>query len=97
LAVRLNMTADERSAVFHAALLRSIGCTAHAPENAAIFVDDAAFQAALKRLDPGDPGVFAAQLARFGDWAPERQWELAATFGRIAGTVGVYGPGVAVR
>ncbi|MDQ1531009.1 MAG: hypothetical protein QOE37_1114 [Microbacteriaceae bacterium] len=87
---RLGSSDEERSTVFHAALLRSIGCTAHAPENAAVFVDDTAFQAALKRLDPGDPSVFAAQLAHFGEWVPGRQRELAATFGRIAGTVGPY-------
>jgi hypothetical protein len=29
-----------RRAVFHAALLRSVGCTAHAPENAAMFGDE---------------------------------------------------------
>ncbi len=89
-ATRLDMSAEERATVFHAALLRSIGCTAHAPENAATFVDDTAFQAALKRLDPGDPNVFASQLSRFGEWEPNRQRELAATFGRIAGTVGPY-------
>ncbi|MHC1560827.1 HD domain-containing phosphohydrolase [Actinomycetospora sp. C-140] len=84
----LDMSLEDRATVFRAALLRSIGCTAFAPENAAYFVDDTAFQAALKRLDPGDPSVFAAQLARFGNWVPARQGELAATFGRIAATVG---------
>lgn len=34
-AARLDVPVPERSTVFHAALSRSIGCTAHAPENAA--------------------------------------------------------------
>ena len=82
----LGWSRDERLAVFHTALLRSIGCTSHAPENAALFVDDTAFQAALKRLDPGDPAVFTAQLARFGDWAPGRG--LAQRFTAVAATEG---------
>ena len=45
----------------------------HAPENAALFVDDTAFQAALKRLDPGDPAVFGAQLAGSAPGRPDRQ------------------------
>jgi hypothetical protein len=40
--------------VFHTALLRSIGCTSHASENAADFGDDIEFQSALKELDLGD-------------------------------------------
>ncbi|WP_141282190.1 HD domain-containing phosphohydrolase, partial [Pseudonocardia hydrocarbonoxydans] len=82
----LGWSRDERLAVFHTALLRSVGCTSHAPENAALFVDDTAFQAALKRLDPGDPAVFTAQLARFGDWAPGRG--LAQRFTAVAATEG---------
>src|SRR5687768_5665298 len=65
------------AAVFHVALLRSIGCTAHASENAALFGDDMAFEAAFSRLDPGAPGVLTGQLAGFGQWEPERQAELA--------------------
>ncbi|MFC4943175.1 hypothetical protein [Pseudonocardia sp. GCM10023141] len=80
----LGLAEAERLALFHASLLRSIGCTAAAPENAALFVDDRAFQAALKRLDPGDPNVFGSQLAAFGDWAPQRQGELARRFTEIA-------------
>ena len=34
-----------------------------------MFVDDVAFQAALKSFDPGDPVVRAAQLREFGAWA----------------------------
>lgn len=44
---------DERSAVLHARAGALDGCTAHATENAALFVDDTAFPAALKLLDPG--------------------------------------------
>jgi HD-GYP domain-containing protein (c-di-GMP phosphodiesterase class II)/DNA-binding CsgD family transcriptional regulator len=84
----LGLDEPDRLALFHASLLRSIGCTSYSPENAALFVDDRAFQAALKRLDPGDPAVFSAQLARFGDWAPTRQRELAGRFAEIAATVG---------
>ena len=84
----LGLDETDRMAVFHAALLRAIGCTAFAPENAAHFGDDTAFQAVLKRLDPGDPAVFGAQLAQFGDWAGPRQPELAAHFVKIAAVEG---------
>jgi HD-GYP domain-containing protein (c-di-GMP phosphodiesterase class II) len=77
----------ERRAVFHAALLRAIGCTAHAPENAAMFLDDMMFQRAFKLLDPADPETFAA---RFGDWAGARQQELLALVIEKTPTVGVY-------
>jgi HD-GYP domain-containing protein (c-di-GMP phosphodiesterase class II)/DNA-binding CsgD family transcriptional regulator len=78
--------AGER-AVYQVSLLRALGCTAYAPENASQFVDDMAFQAAIKRLDPGDPTDFGA---RFGSWAgPEIQPELARRFGEVAPT---YGP-----
>src|SRR5437870_13652354 len=60
LAVVLQLSLDQRRAVFHAALLRSIGCTGHAPENAAMFGDDLAFERAYKVLDPGDAATFAA-------------------------------------
>jgi hypothetical protein len=46
LADALDLGFDERRTVFHAALLRAIGCTAHAPENAAMFLDDMMFQRA---------------------------------------------------
>lgn len=82
----LRLPDTDRLAVFHASLLRSIGCTSHASENAALFVDDTAFQAALKRLDPGDPAVFGAQLATFGSWAPGRG--LARRFAEIAAVEG---------
>jgi HD-GYP domain-containing protein (c-di-GMP phosphodiesterase class II) len=84
----LGLDESGRATVFHASLLRSVGCTAVAPENAALFGDDMAFQAALKRLDPGDPDVFGAQLRTFGDWAPGRQAELADRFVAVAATEG---------
>jgi hypothetical protein len=59
-----------RAAVFYTALLRSLGCTAHASENAALFGDDTRFEAAFGRLDLGDGTAPAAQLAGFGSWAP---------------------------
>src|SRR5713226_2544534 len=64
-AAALRLSVDQRRAVFHAALLRSIGCTSHAPENAAMFGDDVRFERALRELDPADQKTFAA---RFGDW-----------------------------
>ena len=85
---RLGLHGTELATVHHTALLRAVGCTSHASENAAQFDDDIAFQHALKDLDPGDPDVFGAQLARFGDWAGERQGELVAQFAQIAPTVG---------
>lgn len=87
-AQRLGLPAGDRAVVHTAALLRSIGCTSHAPENAGQFDDDMAFQAALKRLDPGDPAVFGAQMGTFGSWAGDRQPAMAQRFLEIAGTVG---------
>lgn len=88
LATALGLDEADRSAVYHGALLRAVGCTAHAPENAALFDDDTAFQAVLKRLDPADPAVFGAQMATFGSWAGARRAELAARFLAIAPTEG---------
>jgi HD-GYP domain-containing protein (c-di-GMP phosphodiesterase class II)/DNA-binding CsgD family transcriptional regulator len=79
--------ADRRD-VFHASLLRAIGCTSNAPENAEFFGDDIEFQARLKVLDPGDPVVFGAQLAEFGSWQPQRRAELAQRFVELAPTEG---------
>src|SRR5438132_10206032 len=84
-AVRLS--ADQRRAVFHAALLRAIGCTAHAPENAAMFGDDIRFERALKELDPADSATFSS---RFGDWDPGRQKDLVELFAEHAPTTGGY-------
>src|SRR4051794_35591796 len=76
----LGLDDADRAAVFCAALLRSIGCTAHASENAALFGDDVRFEAAFQRLDPGDPAVLADQLAHFGNWSPGSQGERARRF-----------------
>src|SRR3979411_395596 len=87
LASALRLSVEMRRAVFHAALLRSVGCTAHAPENAAMFVDDLQFERAFKELDPADTATFAT---RFGDWDPPRQQELLATVVAETPTTGVY-------
>jgi hypothetical protein len=83
----LEVDETTRGTVFQAALLRSIGCTSHAAENAALFIDDTAFQRALKQLDPADPAVFGAQMERFGDWAEDAQ-QLAQRFLEVAPTEG---------
>ena len=72
----LGLDAADRRAVYHAALLRSVGCTGYAVENDKLMGDDVAFQAALKALDPGDPAVFGAQMAAFGRWParPSPRW-----------------------
>jgi HD-GYP domain-containing protein (c-di-GMP phosphodiesterase class II)/DNA-binding CsgD family transcriptional regulator len=80
----LGWSEQDRRVVFQAALLRAVGCTSHASENADLFADDVAFQAALKQLDPGDGAVFGAQLREFGSWAPGRQAELVERFAAIA-------------
>ena len=76
LAVQMRLGPEQRRAVFHAALLRSIGCTAHAPENAAMFGDDLRFEWAFKELDPADTETFAR---RFGEWDPPHQPALLET------------------
>lgn len=83
----LRLSRDEQRAVFHTALLRAIGCTAHAPENAAMFGDDIHFEHALKELDPADPETFSA---RFGDWDPGRQPDLLALLVEQTPIAGVY-------
>jgi HD-GYP domain-containing protein (c-di-GMP phosphodiesterase class II) len=76
---------DELADAFQAALLRALGCTAYATENAWHFGDDLAFQRDLHTLDPTDPESFA----RFGSWAGEpRGAQLRAHFVEIAPTVG---------
>jgi hypothetical protein len=72
-AERLDVSEDERSTVFHVALLRSIGFTAHDPENAAVIVDDTAFQAAQQAPRSGRPERVRRQVARFGEWEPGRR------------------------
>lgn len=91
LAQLLGLDGDSRRVVFYTALLRAVGCTAHAPENAAMFGDDIAFQAVYEVMDPGDERVFAAQLSTFGDWAGPRAGPvLARRFVEQAPTVGPY-------
>lgn len=72
-ATELGLSVADRRVVYQAALLRAIGCTSHAPENAEMFADDVAFQAAFHELDPTSSDVFPAQLAAFGSWAPAQQ------------------------
>jgi hypothetical protein len=80
--------AEQRTAHV-AALLRSVGCTSHAVENGAVFGDDVAIEAVLHVLDPGDPEVFAAQMAGFGAWAaPADRPALARRFAEIAPVTG---------
>src|SRR4051812_8105965 len=65
LAGELDVGLSEQRAVYHAALLRAIGCTSHSSENAALFGDDLEFSRFFRVLDPGDEAVFARQLAGF--------------------------------
>jgi HD-GYP domain-containing protein (c-di-GMP phosphodiesterase class II) len=68
-------------AVYFAALLRSLGCTAHASVFAEMFDDDVAVQRELKMLDLEDPAALSARTARFASWAgTERAQELAVRF-----------------
>jgi HD-GYP domain-containing protein (c-di-GMP phosphodiesterase class II)/DNA-binding CsgD family transcriptional regulator len=76
---------DGTRVVLQTSLLRALGCTAFASENAWHFGDDLAFQRDLHSLDPSDPESFA----QFGAWAGEtRGAELRAHFLSIAATVG---------
>ncbi len=75
LAEALDVTLDERRAVYFAALLRSLGCTAHASVFAEMFDDDVAVQRELKLFDLGDPSELSAQTRRFAGWAGERRAE----------------------
>jgi HD-GYP domain-containing protein (c-di-GMP phosphodiesterase class II)/DNA-binding CsgD family transcriptional regulator len=78
----LGLGLGERRAIYHAALLRAIGCTSHSSENAALFGDDLEFSRAFRSFDPGDPELFARQLAAVG-WA-ERFAAVAPTEGPAA-------------
>jgi HD-GYP domain-containing protein (c-di-GMP phosphodiesterase class II) len=62
---------SELSHVYYVALLRSLGCTAYAPETAALLGgDDVAFHALWDRLDPGHPGELLRDvLTGMGAWA----------------------------
>jgi HD-GYP domain-containing protein (c-di-GMP phosphodiesterase class II) len=76
-------------AVYETALLRSVGCTSYAPELAAVFGDEVAFQSAMKYLDPGDEVPPAEQLARTGRWTYEEGRRLTDTLAEVLPTVGV--------
>ncbi len=81
LAQALDLDRDDLRAVYFAALLRSLGCTAHASVFAEMFDDDVAIQRELKTLDVGDPAMVSAQTARFAAWAgAERAHELSDRF-----------------
>src|ERR1051326_5973554 len=84
----LGLAPDELSVVYHTGLVRAIGCTAHAPENADVFGDDIAFQGWLKEADLGDEAMLSRQLARFGAWEPARQAAMTTVFLDTAATEG---------
>ncbi|GAB3972717.1 HD domain-containing protein [Streptomyces sparsus] len=75
--------------VYETALLRSVGCTSFAPELAAVFGDEVAFQRAMKYLDPGDDVPLAEQLVRTGGWTREAGQRLTDTLTEVMPTVGV--------
>ncbi|QLY32668.1 HD domain-containing phosphohydrolase [Nocardia huaxiensis] len=79
-AEQVGLDESGRRIVFHAALLGAVGCTSRASENAESYADDIAFQQAYHTLDPGDPGVFAAQMSSFGQWAPQQQAAMRERF-----------------
>jgi HD-GYP domain-containing protein (c-di-GMP phosphodiesterase class II) len=81
LAQALDLSVSDRRAIYYAALLRSLGCTAHASVFAQMFDDDLAVQRELKTLDLGDPEARSAQTRRFAAWAgAERARQLADRF-----------------
>jgi HD-GYP domain-containing protein (c-di-GMP phosphodiesterase class II) len=81
LADALALERDDRHAAYFAALLRSLGCTAHSSVFAELFDDDVAVQRELKTLDLDDPAVLAEQTARFAMWAgSDRAQELTTRF-----------------
>jgi HD-GYP domain-containing protein (c-di-GMP phosphodiesterase class II) len=84
----LGLPPDELSVVFYTALVRAIGCTSHASENAEAFEDDIAFQGWLKELDFGDEAMLSRQLARFGAWTPDRQAAMTKVFVATAPVAG---------
>jgi HD-GYP domain-containing protein (c-di-GMP phosphodiesterase class II) len=85
----LGLRSDDCQAVYFSALLRSLGCTAHASSFAEMFDDDVAVQRALKTLHPEDPGWARAQTERFAAWAGrERARELTARFTKLLAAEG---------
>lgn len=71
----LSLDRAERVAAYYAALLRSLGCTAHASTLAEMFDDDVAIQRELKVFDFAEPDLRARQTARFADWAGQERAE----------------------
>jgi HD-GYP domain-containing protein (c-di-GMP phosphodiesterase class II) len=75
IATRLGTVAGLRGAelshVYYVALLRSLGCTAYAPETAALLGgDDVAFHGLWDHLDPGHPAEFLRDVVTgMGAWA----------------------------
>lgn len=65
----LELDRDDQADLHQAALLRAIGCTAHAAENADAFDDDLALQRDMHALDVADP----ASIGSFGAWAGEER------------------------
>jgi len=57
LAEALALGREDRQAVYYAALLRSLGCNAHASTFAEMFDDDVALQRELKTFDLDDPAA----------------------------------------
>ncbi len=88
LAELVGLDLAERRAAHLAALLRSIGCTAHAPENGSMFGDDIAFESRMHVLDWGDSSHLAEQVRSFGDWDPARADEYRGRLGRELPTRG---------
>jgi len=84
----LGLGPDDLPVVYHTGLVRAIGCTAHATENAEVFGDDIAFQGWLKEVDLGDEAMLARQLERFGAWEPARQAAMTSVFLDTAATEG---------
>jgi HD-GYP domain-containing protein (c-di-GMP phosphodiesterase class II)/DNA-binding CsgD family transcriptional regulator len=85
----LGLRTDDCQAVYFSALLRSLGCTAHASSFAEMFDDDVAVQRALKTLHPEDPGWARGQTDRFAAWAGrERARELTARFTELLAAEG---------
>jgi HD-GYP domain-containing protein (c-di-GMP phosphodiesterase class II)/DNA-binding CsgD family transcriptional regulator len=81
LADALELARADRVAAYYAAMLRSLGCTAHASTFAELFDDDVAIQRELKVFDVADPDLRAGQTARFAGWAgTERAEKLVDRF-----------------
>jgi HD-GYP domain-containing protein (c-di-GMP phosphodiesterase class II) len=87
----LGLSDQDRSDVYYAALLRSMGCTAFAHENASILAgDDIAFHTLFQSLDPGHPAEFLRDVVTgMGAWAgPVTRARTVARFLLVGPTVG---------